>query len=81
MNDQFDVHKELDAVIGQYDESRGERWMRRYGRWLARAAAAAALAMAAAFLVFFTLDKHVTDARNAPAPQKPVKVQIVPARP
>ena len=81
MNEQFDVQRELDAVIDRYDEGRGERFLRRYGRMLGRALAFATLAIAAAGLVFFVLDKHVTDARNAPAPKKPVSVQIVPSRP
>ena len=75
---QFDVEKELDAVVGRYEPHRGERFLRRYGRWLARAVAAAALAVAAAGLIFFTLDKHVGEARNAPAPKKPVPVRILP---
>jgi hypothetical protein len=78
MKPQVDFEKELDALIGHYGHAPGERFWRRYGRWLARAAAAAALAAAAAFLVFFTLDKHVTDAKNAPAPKRPVTVEILP---
>ena len=81
MNEPFDPHKELDAVVGTYDAQPGERFLRRYGRWLARAIAAAVLALATAATIFFVLDKHVTDAKNAPAPKKPVNVQIVPARP
>ena len=77
----FDIHRELDAVVGRYDDHPGERFLRRYGRWLGRAVAAAALAVAAAALVFFTLDQHVTDARNAPAPKTPVEVRILPAPP
>ena len=79
-NDPFDVQKELDAVIDHYDEGRGERFLRRYGRLLGRAVAFMTLATAAAGLIFFILDKHVTDARNAPPPKKPVSVQIVPSR-
>ena len=81
MNDSFDVRKELDAVIESYDEGRGERFLRRYGRLLGRAVAFMTLAIAAAGLVFFILHKHVTDARKAPPPKKPVSVQIVPSRP
>ena len=77
----FDIDKELDAVVGRYDEHRGERFLRRYGRWLGRAFAASALAVATATLIFFILHKHVTDARNAPPPKKPVPVHILPARP
>ena len=76
----FDVEKELDALIDHYEPNRGERFLRRYGRWLGRAFAAAALAVGAAGVIFFILDKHVSDARKAPAPKKPVPVQIVPAR-
>ena len=77
---QFDAQKELDALIGHYEPNRGERFLRRYGRWLGRAFAAAALAVAAAGVIFFILDKYVGEAKKAPAPKRPVPVTIVPAK-
>ena len=76
----FDAQKELDALIGHYHPNRGERFLRRYGRWLGRAFAAAALALATAGIIFFILDKHVGDAKKAPPPKRPVPVTIVPAK-
>lgn len=81
MEPKFDVNRELDRVVGPYEERPGERFWRRYGRWLGRAIAFAALAVAAAALVLGVLDKHVTDARKAPPPKKPVDVRILPAQP
>jgi hypothetical protein len=73
----FDVEKELDQVVGKFEDRRGSR-MQRVGRIAARVLLAAALALAAATIVFYTLDTHVQKAQKAPAPKKPVQVQIVP---
>lgn len=81
MDPNFDVQKELDRVVGRYEERQGERFWRRYGRWSARAMVFAALAVAAAAVILWVLDKHVTDGRKAPPPQRPVDVRILPARP
>ena len=76
----FDVQKELDEVVGRYEEGRGERALRRYGRWFARFVAAAVLASATAAAVMYVLHDHVMQAQKAPAPKKPVSVRIVPAQ-
>ena len=79
MKEPIDIDKELDAVVGLYDEGRGERFWRRYGRRLGRAVAAATLAVASAGLIAFILHKHAADAQTAPAPKKPVTVRVIPA--
>ena len=78
MKQKLDVEKELDAVVGRYDEHGGERWLRRYGRWIGRFAAFAALAVAAAVMILVMFDERLTATRGAPAPVKPVPVRIVP---
>lgn len=74
----FDVEKELDEVIGKFEDRRGTR-LQRAGRILGRALLAASLAIAAATVVIYTLHSHVRQAQQAPAPKKPIQVQIVPA--
>lgn len=81
MDPNFDAQKELDRVVGRYGERPGERFWRRWGRWLGRAVAFAVLALAAVTVILLVLDKHVTDARKAPPPKRPVNVEILPARP
>jgi hypothetical protein len=78
MKPEFDVEKELDAVVGRYDERPRERWLRRYGRWIGRFIAFAALAVAAVAMILVMFDERLTATRGAPAPQKPVPVRIVP---
>ena len=70
-----EVRKRLDAVVG-------ERFAppRRALPTLARWAAAAVLAGVAAAVVMGTLDRYMTQAERAPAPPRPVTIQIVPAR-
>ena len=75
----FDVEKELDAVVGRYEEGRGERALRRYGRLIGRVVAGAVLAVAAAAAVMYVLHAHVMKAQTAPAPKKPVDVRILPS--
>ena len=72
---EVDVAKELDAVVG-------ERFAppRRALPALLRWAAAAVLAILAMAAIAWTLDRHVTQAQRAPAPDKPVTVRIVPAK-
>jgi hypothetical protein len=74
----FDVEKELDEVVGKFEDRRGTR-MQRAGRILARALLGASLAIAAATVVIYTLHSHVRQAQQAPAPGKPIQVQILPA--
>lgn len=75
----FDVEKELDEVVGKFEDRRGTR-IQRAGRIVGRALLGASLAIAAATVVIYTLHSHVRQAQQAPAPKKPVQVQIVPAR-
>lgn len=74
----FDVHKELDVVVGRFEEPRGTA-LQRAGRILARALLGASLAIAMVLVIMAVLDRHLTDAQKAPAPGKPVTVHIVPA--
>jgi hypothetical protein len=70
-----DVKRKLDAVVGDhYDPPRDIRAM--LLKWLG----AAVLAVGAASLVMGVLDRYLTKAQTAPAPPRPVTVQIVPAR-
>jgi hypothetical protein len=75
----FDPKKELDAVLGTYKDRRGNLWQR-FGGSVGRALVVTALAIAAAALVIYTLHFHVKQAQTAPAPKKPVQVQIVPPK-
>jgi hypothetical protein len=79
----FDVKKELDTVVGRYDEHPGEKLVVRALRILGRGLAGAAAAIAVAFVVMWVLHKHVRDAQLAPAPVtpgKPIPIQIIPAQ-
>ena len=75
----FDPKRELDAVLGNYKDRRGNLWQR-FGGTVGRALAVAALAIAAAAAVIYTLHFHVKQAQKAPPPKKPVPVNIVPAK-
>lgn len=74
----FDVEKELDEVVGRFEDRRGTR-IQRAGRIVGRALLGASLAIAAATVVIYTLHSHVRQAQQAPAPKKPIEVRIVPA--
>jgi hypothetical protein len=79
----FDVQKELDEVVGRYEERPGERLAVRLLRILARGLLGAAAAIAVAFAVMYVLHKHVGDAQRAPAkvvPGKPVPIDLIPAK-
>jgi hypothetical protein len=70
-----DVKRQLDAVVGDhYDPPRNLRAT--LLKWLG----AAVLGVGMASLVMGTLDKYLTKAQTAPAPPRPVTVQIVPAK-
>lgn len=75
----FDPKKELDAVLGTYKDRRGNLWQR-FGGSVGKALVVAALAIMAAAAVVYTLHFHVKQAQKAPAPKKPVPVNIVPAK-
>ena len=75
----FDPKRELDAVLGNYKDRRGSLWQR-FGGSAARALAVAALAIAAAAVVIYTLHYYVKKAQTAPAPKRPVPVNILPAK-
>ena len=77
----LDVKKELDAVVGKYEERPGEKLVVRAIRIIGRGLLGAALAVVASGAVIYTLHKHVKDAQLAPAPLtpgKPIPVQILP---
>jgi len=74
----FDVERELDEVVGKFEDRRGTR-LQRAGRILGRVLLGASLAIAAATVVIYTLHSHVRQAQQAPAPKKPVPITIVPA--
>lgn len=75
----FDPRKELDQVLGKYEDRRGNLF-KRFGGSAGRAIAVAALAIAAAAVVIYTLHFHVKQAQKAPPPKKPVPVNILPAK-
>ena len=75
----FDAGKELDQVVGKFEDRSGTR-MQRFGRIAARVLLGAALAIAMAWLVMTVLNVHVIEAHNKPAPKRPVPVHIVPAK-
>ena len=75
----FDPRKELDDVLGRYEDRRGSL-LKRFGGTAARALAIACLAIAAAAVVVYTLHFHVKQAQKAPPPKKPVPVNILPAK-
>lgn len=80
----LDVQKELDAVIGKYEEHPGEKLAVRVVRIVGRGLLGAALAIAVSSAVIYTLHKHVKDAQTAPVtlvPGKPIPVQILPPPP
>lgn len=75
---QFDPKRELDRVIGPFEEP--GTFLVRAGRHARRFLVAATLAVCAAALVIYTLHTHVKQAQTAPAPKKPVPVSIIPAK-
>ena len=75
----FDPKRELDAVLGTYKDRRGSLFQR-FGGTVGRALVVAALAIGAAAVVIYTLHFHVKQAQTAPAPKKPVPVNILPAK-
>lgn len=80
----LDVQKELDAVVGKYEERPGEKLAVRVVRIVGRGLLGAALAIAVSGAVIYTLHKHVKDAQMAPVPLtpgKPIPVQILPPPP
>jgi len=77
---QFDAERELDAIVGRYQPHAGERWLVRYGKWIARALIALCLAVIAASVIAVILDRHMRAAETAPAPKRPVTVNILPAK-
>lgn len=74
----FDVRRELDEVVGPYQPNRGT-WMVRAGRWIARALIVACFAVAVVAAISFGLHSQLRDAETAPAPKRPVTVEILPA--
>ena len=74
----FDVERELDQVVGKFEDRRGSR-IQRAGRIVGRVLLGGSLAIAAATVVIYTLHSHVRKAQQAPAPKKPIPITIVPA--
>jgi hypothetical protein len=75
---QFDAQRELDQVIGRYEPNAGERVLVRFGKGIVRAMVALCLAVGAATAIVLTLDFHMRKAETAPAPPRPITVQILP---
>lgn len=75
----FDVEKELDQVVGKFEDRSGSR-LQRALRVAAKVLIAAALAIAAALTLMSVLNVHLIGAQTAPAPKKPVPVHILPAK-
>lgn len=75
----FDPKRELDAVLGNYKDRRGNLWQR-FGGSVGRAVALACLAVAAMAAVIYTLHYYTTKAQKAPPPKRPVSVNILPAK-
>jgi hypothetical protein len=73
-----EVDRALDELVPEYRPRAEGGALERYGRLLARFAAAALLAVAAMAAIFYILHKHLKDAQTAPAPKKPVMIQIYP---
>ena len=70
-----EVKKQLDKVVGEsFDPPRRPRDM--LLKWLL----VALLAVGAAAIVMTILHTHLKQAQTAPAPKRPVPIQIVPAR-
>ena len=70
-----EVKKQLDKVVGEsFDPPRRPRDV------LLKWVLAALLAVGAAAIVMTILHTHLTQAQTAPAPKRPVPIQIVPAR-
>lgn len=71
-----EVQKQLQAVVGDsFDPPR--RWGPTLAKWLV----AALLAVGASAAIVGILHQQVMQAQTAPAPAKPVQVQILPAEP
>ena len=75
---QLDVKRELDAVVPAYDPRGGEPLARYLARRSVRALIAVVLALAAVAVIVAILHRHLSAAQNAPAPKKPVVIQILP---
>jgi hypothetical protein len=73
----FDVQRALDEVVGPYRPGHGP-WIARAGRWLARALLVACLAIAVVAAISYGLHSQLRDAETAPAPPRPVTVDILP---
>ena len=81
-DEQEELRRKLDAVVGKEFDERGERWRARWlrasvPRWIA--GIVAGIAMAA--LVWWILDSHLKAAHHAaPDPKRPVIINIVPGK-
>lgn len=76
----FDARRELDEVVGPYEPERHGPLLTRIGRWVARALIVACFALAIVGAIVYGLHSQLRDAETAPAPKRPVTVQILPAR-
>lgn len=76
----LDVERELDAVIGSYRPSAGQRFFARFGRWVGRAVLIACAAVAMAFAIATIFDRSMSDAQRDAAAKRPVTVDLLPPR-
>ena len=74
MRPEDEVRKKLDDVVGDYRPPRN--WRLTALKWLG----AAVLGVCASLLIVYILDNQITSAQKAPAPKRPVQVQIIPAK-
>lgn len=78
---QEEIRKRLDDVVGTEFDERGRRWG---AQWLRASAprwiAGVLVAVAMVFLVWEVLDRHLKAAHEKPQPERPVVIQILPAK-
>jgi hypothetical protein len=80
-DEQEEIRRKLDEVVGTGFDERGKRWGTRWlrasvPRWIA----GILIGIAMAALVWWILDSHLTAAHHAPDPKRPVIINIVPTK-
>lgn len=74
------IERALDELVPEFSPRAAEPALRRYARLAGKILAGALLAVAMMAAIFYVLHKHVRDAQTAPAPKKPVVIQIFPVQ-
>ena len=80
-DEQEELRRKLDEVVGTEFDERGRRWRAGWfrasaPRWLL----GAAIGIAMAALVWWILDSHLKAAHHPPGPKGPVIIRIVPTK-